>query len=331
VSGLVKALWHERNGEPRDVLQLIEHAPETPGPGEVVIRMEAAAMHIADVRTVQGTLGLMKPLPRSPGYEGVGRIARVGAGVTRWKEGDRVFPPIGSGTFREELRVPADAVLPGLEGDPAQLAFLTVNPPTAHCLLEDFVSLAPGDWLVQNCANSNVGRYLIVLAKMKGVRTVNVVRREESAADLLALGADVVLVDGPDLAKRVAAATGNAKILLGIDAIAGDGTQRIGTCLADGGRIVCYGAMSQHECRIDFYFMLFRDVSLCGFSTTRQLQKRTPEQQRELYAWLAGLIANGTLEAKIAAEYDLAHGVEAFEHALRVGADRPGKILMRCR
>jgi NADPH:quinone reductase-like Zn-dependent oxidoreductase len=327
----MKALWHERCGEPREVLTLIDHAPEAPGPGEVVIRMEAAAMHIADVRTVQGTLGLMKPLPRAPGYEGVGRVARVGAGVTAWREGDRVFPPIASGTFREEVRAPADRVLPAPEGDAAQLAFLTVNPPTAHCLLEDFVPLAPGDWLVQNCANSNVGRYLIVLARLRGVRTVNVVRRAESVAELVALGGDVVLVDGPDLADRVAAATGGSKIRLGIDAVAGDGTQRIAECVCDGGRIVCYGAMSQQACRLDFYFMLFRDVSLSGFSTTRQLQRRTPQQQRDLYAWLAELIANGTLEARIAAEYDLADGVEAFEHALRVGADRPGKILLRCR
>jgi NADPH:quinone reductase-like Zn-dependent oxidoreductase len=327
----MKALWHERCGEPREVLTLIDHAPEAPGPGEVVIRMEAAAMHIADVRTVQGTLGLMKPLPRAPGYEGVGRVVRVGAGVTAWREGDRVFPPIASGTFREEVRAPAERVLPAPEGDAAQLAFLTVNPPTAHCLLEDFVPLAPGDWLVQNCANSNVGRYLIVLARLRGVRTVNVVRRAESVAELVALGGDVVLVDGPDLADRVAAATGGSKIRLGIDAVAGDGTQRIAECVCDGGRIVCYGAMSQQACRLDFYFMLFRDVSLCGFSTTRQLQRRTPPQQRDLYAWLAGLIADGTLEARIAAEYDLADGVAAFEHALRVGADRPGKILLRCR
>jgi NADPH:quinone reductase-like Zn-dependent oxidoreductase len=327
----VKALWHEAHGEPRDVLRFVEHAPEAPGPGEVVIRMEAAAMHIADVRTVQGALGLAKPLPRAPGYEGVGRVARVGAGVTRWRVGDRAFPPIGSGTFREEVRVAADAALPAPEGDAAQLAFLTVNPPTAWCLLEDFVPLAAGDWVVQNCANSNVGRYLAVLARLRGVRTVNVVRRPDSVDELRALGGDVVLVDGPDLAARVRAVTGGAAIRLGIDAVAGAGTQRIAECLADGGRVVCYGAMSQQPCALDFYFLLFRDVSLCGFSTTRQMATRAPEAQRALYARLAGLVADGTLEARIAAEYDLAHGVEAFEHALRVGPDRPGKILLRCR
>lgn len=327
----MKALWHERNGEPRDVLRVIDVPAATPGPGEVVIRMEACAMHIADVRTVQGTLGLAKPLPRSPGYEGVGRIARVGAGVTQWREGDRVFPPIASGTFREELLVPAERVLPAPDGDAAQLGFLSINPPTAHCLLEDYVPLAPGDWLVQNCANSNVGRYLIALARLKGVRTVNVVRRAESVDDLRALGGDVVLVDGPDLAARVAAATSGARILLGVDAVAGDGTQRIAECLADGGRLVCYGAMSRERCQLDFYFLLFRDVTLHGFSTTRQMATRSPAEQRALYARLAALIADGTLEARIAAEYDLDHAVDAFEHALRVGPDRPGKILLRCR
>ncbi|MCZ8129997.1 MAG: zinc-dependent alcohol dehydrogenase family protein [Steroidobacteraceae bacterium] len=326
----MKALWHERYGEPRDVLRLVDLPVETPGPGEVVVRMEAAAMHIADVRTVQGVPGLAKPLPRSPGYEGVGRIARVGPGVADWREGERVFPPIGSGTFREELRVAAGALLPAPEGDPLQLAFLTINPPTAWCLLHDFVTLAPGEWLVQNCANSNVGRYLTVLAHRAGVRTAAVVRREELAPELRALGADAVLLDGSGLAARVRDATGGAAIRLGIDAVAGDGTQRIADCLADGSRLVVYGAMSREPCRLEFYSLLFRDVTVCGFSTTRQLQKRTGEERRELYDRLAALVADGTLPAKVARAYSLADGVAAFEHALRVGPDRPGKIVLRC-
>ena len=327
----MKALWHERYGEPREVLRLVDLPPEAPAAGEVVLQMEAAAMHIADVRTVQGVPGLAKPLPRTPGYEGVGRVVRVGPGVAGWREGDRAFPPIGCGTFREEVRVPAAGLVPAPEGDPLQLAFLSINPPTAWCLLHDFVPLARGEWLVQNCANSNVGRYLTVLARRAGVRTVAVVRREELAPELRALGADAVLVDGPDLAARVREATGAAAIRLGIDAVAGSGTQRIADCLADGSRLVVYGAMSHEPCRLEFYSLLFRDVTVCGFSTTRQLQTRTPDERRRLYLELAALVADGTLPAKVAREYPLAEGVEAFEHALRVGPDRPGKIVLRCR
>ena len=82
---------------------------------------------------------------------------------------------------------------------------LRINPATALLLLEDHVALQPGDWVIQDVANSAVGRHLIVLAKAKGVRTLNVVRRDDVTAELKALGADVVLTDGPDLAATGAA------------------------------------------------------------------------------------------------------------------------------
>src|SRR5258708_38136495 len=104
---------------------------------------------------------------------------------------------------------------------------LRINPATAQLLLEDHVSVAPGDWVIQNVANSAVGRHLIVLAKGRGLRTVNVVRRDDVADELRELGANVVLTDGPDLAERVHAAVGGAAIRLGIDAVSGGATKRI--------------------------------------------------------------------------------------------------------
>ena len=82
-------------------------------------------------------------------------------------------------------------------------------------MLSDFVDLKPGDWVIQNVANSAVGRLLIVLARQRGLRTVNVVRRAELADELEALGADIVIVDGDDLAQRVAKQTAEARIMLG--------------------------------------------------------------------------------------------------------------------
>ena len=114
----------------------------------------------------------------------------------------------------------ADArrLVPLPEGaDPQQLAMLTVNPATASLMLTEFVTLAPGDWVIQNVANSAVGGYLVQLAKLRGLKTVNVVRRESAVASVLADGGDVVLVDGDDLPARVKAAVGGAAIRLGID------------------------------------------------------------------------------------------------------------------
>ena len=76
---------------------------------------------------------------------------------------------------------------------------LRINPATALLLLTDIVALKPGDWIIQNVANSAVGRLVIRLARPRGVKTVNVVRRESLFGELKALGADVCVVDGPDL------------------------------------------------------------------------------------------------------------------------------------
>jgi NADPH:quinone reductase-like Zn-dependent oxidoreductase len=266
-------------------------------------------------------------LPRTPGFEGIGRVERAGRDAG-FAPGDRVFPPLGSGTFRERLRCRGADCLPAPEGDAAQLALLTVNGPTAAVLLEDFAALQPGDWLVQNAANSSCGRYLIRLARLAGVRTVNIVRRPQMVDELLALGGDAVLVDGPDLAAQVRAATGGVEPRLGVDAVAGAATQRIAECLAPQSPLVCYGAMGGAPCEIDFYLMFREGIVLHGLSFVRQLQRRRPDEVRALYARLAGLMADGTLAARIAAVYPLDRIVEACEHAARSGAERDGKVII---
>lgn len=323
-----RAVVQRSYGDPGDVLRLETAAAEAPAADEVIIRMEAAAVHIADVRTVHGADGFRRPLPRTPGYEGVGRVIAVGADVQHLKPGDRVFPPIGAGTFREILRIPAAKAVSAPEGDPLQLAFMTINPPTALFLLEDFVQSRPGDWVLQNAANSNVGRYLIALAKRRGIRTVNVVRRESLMAELEAAGADLVLLDSDDLPAQVAEATGRADIRLGIDAVGGAATARIAACLGEGALVVNYGSMSREPCHMPFDLMFRRDVRLAGFSTTRQFEKRSPEERARVVEGLAELARDGTLHAKIAAVYSLETAAEALEHALYTGAERDGKIVL---
>ncbi|HSQ71780.1 MAG TPA: zinc-dependent alcohol dehydrogenase family protein [Rubrivivax sp.] len=323
-----KALIHDRHGEPADVLRLADVPAELPGAGEVVLRMEAAAMHVADIRTVQGMAGFSFPLPRTPGFEGVGRVLHVGPGVDGFAVGDRAFPPSASGTFREELCVPAAQCMPAPEGDAAQLSLLTINGPTAWILLHGFTDLQPGDWLVQNGANSSCGRYLVSLAREAGVRTVNVVRRMAVADELTALGADVVLADGPGLAERVREATGGAAPKLGVDCVAGAATQRIAECLAPGSQVICYGAMSGAPCELDFYLMFRNDLVLRGISFRRELNKRTRPQVDAIYQGLAERIADGRLQARSAAAYPLAQWREAFAQAARTGEEREGKVIL---
>ena len=173
------------------------------------------------------------------------------------------------------------------DADPLQLAMLKVNPATAWMMLKDYVRLEPGDWLIQDAANSGVGKALIRLARDEGLRSVNVVRRPEPAKGLQALGADVVLVDGEDLAERVAEATKGASVRLGIDAVGGGQVTRLADCLAEGGTVVNYGLLSGEPCRIRSDQLIFKGITLTGFWLQKTLTAMARTELERLYRALA--------------------------------------------
>ena len=170
-------------GTPENVAHCIE-APDVgaPGPGEIVFDVLAFPINPADISFCRGNYRLHPPLPATPGAECVGRVAAVGSGVGDIRPGDLVINMQRENWVQRRRVAAADAIpLPsGL--DLAQAAMLRINPATAQLLLEDHVALKPGDWVIQNVANSAVGRHLIVIAKARGVRTVNVVRRDDVEA-----------------------------------------------------------------------------------------------------------------------------------------------------
>lgn len=325
-----RRLRFDRNGEPADVVRLEEVELGDPGPGEVIVKLEVSAMHIADIKLVQGIDALRRPLPVTPGFEGVGNVVETGPDSS-YTVGDRVFLPLGCGTFSEYARVHKSdmGMRRAPDGDAEQLVLSNINGATAWTLLEDFVELDKGEWVLQDAANSNVGRYLIALAAKWGIRTVNLVRREEVRDELKELGADAVVLDGPNLPERIREATGGAEIRLGIDAIAGEAAMRMANCLADGGLIVNYGALTDQPCQIDFWQMFLHDIRLCGMSTTRCFAKRTAAEVDQLQEEIALMAADGRLSAKIAARYTLDQYQEAFAHAARTGSARDGKIIVR--
>lgn len=313
-------------GAPEAVAECVE-APDVgvPGPGEIVFDTLAFPINPADLSFCRGNYRLTPNLPATPGAECVGRVVAVGAGVRDLKPGDLVIN-LERENWAQRRRVRAEQAIPIPAGlDLRQAAMLRINPATAQLLLEDHVSLQPGDWVIQNVANSAVGRHLIVLAKARQWRTVNVVRREDVAAELTALGADAVLTGGPDLAERARAAAGQP-IRLGIDAVSGQATKRIAECVADGGVVVSYGSMSGEDPVMSRPALGFRGVSLVGFMLGRGLAKRTPERVRTLYAELAAQLRDGALRAPIEATYPIEEIKAALAHAQRGGRD--GKVLV---
>jgi NADPH:quinone reductase-like Zn-dependent oxidoreductase len=314
-------------GAPHEVAACVE----APDPGacaddEIIVEVEAFPINPADLLTISGKYAVRPPLPATPGAESVGRVAAVGAGVTGLGVGDRVLPLTRENWVQRRKMKAAQALKLPADADVLQLAMLKVNPATALCMLRDYVSLEPGDWLIQDAANSGVGTSLIALAKGDGVKTVNVVRRDELIAPLTALGADVVVVDGADLAGRVAEATGGADIKLAIDAIAGDICLRLADCLGQGGTIVNYGMLSDKPCQVSPYHVVFKEITLTGFWLATVLPKRSPEELAALYGDLAARVVDGALRVEVEATYPIEEIQAALEHAGREG--RGGKILV---
>jgi NADPH:quinone reductase-like Zn-dependent oxidoreductase len=324
---MLKAQYTQRGPVPQDVIDAVPFERPALAPGQALVAVLAAPINPSDVLMLTGAYGQLPPLPAVGGSEGVGRVVEQGPQTTGPAVGQTVLLPAGSGTWATHLVVPAAHLVPlPNDADPQQLAMLTVNPPTASLLLSDFVELQPGDWVIQNGANSGVGSYVVQLAKLRGLKTVNVVRREAAVEGVRAQGGDVVLVDGDDLAERVKAATGGAPVKLGIDAVGGKATLRLAAALAEGATLVNYGALSGQACEVSPRELVFRDITLKGFWLARWFRSTPMAQQRALLGELAGLIAAGKLGTPIQATYDVPQIKEAV--AAAAAGERQGKILI---
>lgn len=327
----MQAAIFEQFGRAAEVLQVVEQGDPEPGPGEVVVRMEAAPINPADLMLIAGKYGVRPELPHVPGLEGVGRIEAVGEGVTNVQVG-RLVMPLPSSTWQERLRVKAAEVLPLPDGiDIEQAAMLKVNPATAELLLSSVVDLQPGEWVVQNAANSAVGRFLVQLAKRRGLKTLNIVRRGSALPPLEALGADAVLVDdvndAEDLAERAKQATGGAEIRLAVDAVAGPATLALAATLTRGGTVANYGVLSKQPCQMNPVDLIFRGLQLRGFWLSAWAETADPVEVQQLYHRLATMMAEGDLQTEVAARYPLAEVRDAGRHALQ--PHRDGKILLK--
>ena len=320
----MKAIQIEAFGNPAEVMKLVD-VPDVgaPAEAEVVIALEASPINMSDLLMISGRYGYRPPLPCVVGTEGVGRVVAVGSSVTHLKAGDRTLIPYPSAAWAERIKADARLLRPLGAGDVNQLAMLGINPATAWLLLTEYVALAPGAWVIQNSANSGVGRALIGIAKSLGLKTVSVVRREDVVAEIKAIGSDVVLVDGPDLAKRVAAAIDKAPIALAVDGVADTSTTNLLGCLADKGVHVFYSAISGKPLIAPAQPLIFRDISIRGFWLANWFKTATPNKITEMYERLTPLVASGAISSPIAGTYSFGQIAEA----VAVASKNRGKVL----
>ena len=323
----IRAQYSQRGPNPQQLIAPVEFELSPLQAGEVRVEVLAAPINPSDVLTLTGEYGILPPLPAIGGNEGVGRVIEAAGDVNALPVGTVVLLPVGCGSWSTHLQLPAKALVPLPAGvDPVQLSMLTVNPPTALLMLREFVDLKPGDWVIQNAANSAVGGYLVQIAKLRGINILNVVRRESAIGAVREAGAEHVLIDGEDLPKQARMITGDAPVKLAIDCVGGVSTENLARCLSEGGTLVNYGAMSGERCMISPRYFVFRDITLRGFWLSQWFKRASPDERKAVFAEVGGLIATSKLHAKVQATYPIADVSKAV--AAAASGERNGKIVL---
>jgi len=301
-----------------------------PSSGEVRLRVRFSPVHPSDLNLIQGVYGLRPELPAIPGGEASAIVDAIAddVDVNDLAVGDHVILRTRIGAWRETAFVDAaDCYRVSSDIDLAQAAMLAINPTTAWRMLSDFAPLKPGDWVLQNAANSAVGRCVIQLAKALGLRTINLVRRESLVDELTALGADAVIIDDGDKStgEHVAGLMGESPAQLALNAVGGDSALRLMAWLAPGGIHVTYGAMGRRPLKVPNSFLIFKNIQLRGFWLTEWQRHASRESIDKMLGEVASHMAAGRLTMPIAEIYRPDQCSEAMTAA--ASSSRNGKIL----
>lgn len=271
-------------------------------------------------------------LPAVPGLDGVGRVEKMGPGTSgRFKQGQRVVAvpwntKTGNGSWQQYATVPEAALVavPDELPDEAACQF-TVNPLTAMGFF-DVLQVPEGEWLLNNAAGSVLGRMVIKLAKKKGVKTINLVRRRESAEEIKKFGGDEVLVSTEDdVPAKVHEITGGKGAWAALEPVCGPGTAAITASIRDSGVCLVYGAMQDFTFTGGVGDVLFRYVNIKGFWLNRWLASignRRDEIMKETMQYMV----DGTLAPYCGKKFPIDQIKEAVEETSKPG--RGGKVLV---
>ncbi|KAI9189641.1 hypothetical protein H9P43_001074 [Blastocladiella emersonii ATCC 22665] len=315
------AFYITAKGDPTQVLRVGQVAvPSTLGESQVRVRILAAPVNPSDLYGVLGVYPV--PLAEStladaagakvliPGYEGVAEVVAVGSGVTTAKVGDWVIPYKGGfATWAAEAVVDAANVfVVHAAGDANKLSLedasaLYINLPTAYRMLKDYADLQPGDYVVQNAANSLVGKYVIQMAREFGLKTINIVRDRPEfdalAAELRALGATAVVRDGTNELAEYVKQHAPKGTQLALNAVGGGAAAKaLLDTLGYRGTLVTYGYLSGNaEATVDLGLGLFKDVRIRGFWVAQWDRESTVDAKREMNNALVALVRAGKVRS----------------------------------
>jgi NADPH:quinone reductase len=328
----MKCVRFRQYGEPASVLSVEECPVPEPGREEARVRILATPVNPSDLLYVRGLYAGVQPkFPAPTGFEGVGIVDAVGPGTHDLAPGQRVSVANGQGgNWAEYALVPESGLIPAAADIPdEQAASFVINPASAVLMLHHVLAVPAGEWLLQSAAGSQIGRMMIRLAKRAGVRTINVVRRREAAAELRQLGADAVIVstDGP-IDEQVRDITGDGGVRYAIDPVAGETGTQMFKALHEDGRMLVYGSLTGEPIRVgdDPRYILAGRRVVEVFWLGYWLPRLGTEERRQLMDAIAGLVRDGILETSPGDQYALDQIGAAVTQAESVG--HQGKVLL---
>ncbi|KAG8979268.1 mitochondrial 2-enoyl thioester reductase [Tulasnella sp. JGI-2019a] len=322
----LRALVYARHGDPFQVLYAgTFHTTPHPAPGHLRIKILLSSVNPSDINIIEGVYPL-RPALRSDlipensetpqeslyiaGAEAAGIITEIGEGIDAASSGlhvgDRVImDELGLGCWSTHVDVEPEAVMKVPEGlSNVAGATIKVNPPTAWAMLREFVTLNPGDWVIQNGANSAVGKAVIQIAKSMGVKTINLVRNrdniEELKGQLAALGADRVLtydeILDKAMRKTVAEWTGGKDIQLGLNCVGGPETTAMAGYLGHDAHLVSYGAMSRSPLALPTSLFIFKNLTSHGYWQSRWYKTHSKADREAMTNEIIQLYLDGKLK-----------------------------------
>jgi NADPH2:quinone reductase len=338
----MKAIVLTRYGRPNEAFEIQERPTPEAAAGQVRIAVEAFGLNYADVSARQGTYMDAPPIPCVLGYEVVGRIDALGAGVNTLAVGQRFVALTRFGGYATSAVTDARAAVPIPDDlDVGIAAALPTQGGTAYYCAEEMVRLHPGDHVLVQAAAGGVGTLLVQLCKRHGCTVYGTAGSDGKLDYLRSLGVDhPINYRRDDFAEAVRRVRGDAGLDVIFDSLGGSAVRKGLALLAPGGRIVCLGAAEREAGSLQFVRdirfalsfgfvhpipLLMNSKSLIGVNMLR-ISDHRPETLKRVLHGVVDLALKGDIVPTVGGRFKATQIAEA--HALLSGRGSTGKIVV---
>jgi len=324
---MIRAITYAAAGDPLDLLEATEIPdPPPPGPGQIQVEVRAFPIHPGDLVGV--SMGPPHPGQRTvAGLEATGIVVATGPGVDTPRVGTRVTVFPNPGSWAQIINVAADLAVPVPDsvGDNVA-AQMVCNPLTALLLYraaQQHFSVGFGGIIINNAANSSVGRLFTASADHHQIATISVVRSADRTHELVARHPNVpaVSTDSPDWIQQIRSLADGRPIPVALDPVGGTIAGHLISLLSAGGTLITYGAIAQESIPLHASALLGGEIGIRGLTIGHWLSGVAPERRASDIASVTAIATALSAEFDVAGTYTLDQISAAAQHV-----NVPGKI-----